>query len=60
MDTEVYQDLDSDRYLSAIGKVYGNAAGDLEMTTVSRPSMNLITRKEAVRKLEKEPGAKIW
>ena len=56
----MYQDLDSARYLIASGKVYGNAADDLEMTTLSRSSMNLLTQKEAVRKLEKEPGAKIW
>ena len=66
LDSEVYQDSDSDRYLIPREKVFDNAADDLEMIAVSRLSMNLLPQKEAVRtdiqpfKQETQPLAKIW
>ena len=66
LDSEGYQDSDSDRYLIPREKVFDNAADDLEMIAVSRRSMNLLPQKEAVRtdlqpfKQETEPLAKIW
>ena len=49
LDREVYQEPDSDRYLVPSGKVFDNAADDLEMITVSKGSMSLLPQKEAFK-----------
>ena len=46
---EVYQDLDSDRYLFPSEKVFDNAADDLEVIAVSKRSKNRLPQKKAVR-----------
>ena len=44
----MYQDLDGDRYLFPIEKVFDNAADDLELIAVSKRPMSLLPQKEAV------------
>ena len=66
LEQEVYQDLDGDRYLFPIEKVFDNAADDLELIAVSKRPMSLLPQKEAVRtdlqpfKQKPEPLAMIW
>ena len=66
LDREVYQDLDSDRYLIPGERVFDNAADDLETIAVSKLSISLLPLKEVVRtdlqpfKQETQPLAKIW
>ena len=66
LDREVYQELDSDRYLVPSERVSDNAADDLETKALSERSMSLLSQKEAVRtdlqqfKQEAEPLAKFW
>ena len=49
LDREVYQDPDSDRYLIPGGRVFYNAADDLETIAVSKRSRGLLPQKEVVR-----------
>ena len=49
LDREVYQDLDSDRYLIPSERVFDNAADDLETIAVSKRSISLLPQKEVVR-----------
>ena len=66
LDTEVYQDRDSNRYLIPSERVFDNAAEDLETIAVSKRSISLLPQKEVVRtdlqpfKQETQPLAKIW
>ena len=66
LDKEVYQDLDSDRYLVPRETVLDNAADDLETIVVSKRSMSLLPQKEVNRtdlqpfRQETEPLAKNW
>ena len=66
LDREIYQDLDSDRYLIPGERVFNNAAYDLETIVVSKRSMSLLRQKEVVRtdlqpfEQETQPLAKIW
>ena len=66
LDKEEYQEPDNDRYLVPSEKIFDNAADDLEMIAVSKPSLSLLPQKEAVRtnlqlfKQETEPMAMIW
>ena len=66
LDREVYQDPDSDRYLIPSGRVFDNAADDLETIAVSKRSISLLPQKEVVRtdlqpfQQETQPLAKIW
>ena len=66
LDREVYQDPDSDRYLIPGGRVFDNAAADLETIAVSKRSISLLPQKEVVRRnlqpFEQETQllAKIW
>ena len=66
LDREVYQDPDSDRYLTRSERVFNNAADDLETIAVSKRSIRLLPQKEVVRtdlqpfKQETQPLAKIW
>ena len=66
LDTEVYQDPDSDRYLIPSEGVFDNAADDLETIAVSKRSIGLLPQKEVFRtdlqpfKQETQPLAKIW
>ena len=66
LDKEVYQDLESDRYLIPGERVFDNAADDLETITVSKRSKSLLPQTELVRtdlqplKQETQPLAKIW
>ena len=65
LDREVYQDPDSDRYLTPSERVFDNAADDLETIAVSKQSISLLPQKEVVRtdlqpfKQETQPLAKI-
>ena len=45
----MYQDPDSDRYLIPSGKVFDNAADNLEIIAVSNCSIKLLPQKETVR-----------
>ena len=62
----MYQDADSDRYLIPSGRVFDNAADDLETIAVSKRSISLLPQKEVVRtdllpfEQETQPLAKIW
>ena len=66
LDREVYQDTDSDRYLTPSQRIFDNAADVLETIAVSKRSMDLLPQKEVVRtdlqpfKQETQPLAKIW
>ena len=66
LDREVYQDLDSDRYLIPSERIFDNAADDLETIAVSKRSISLLPQKEVVRtdllpfQQETQPLAKIW
>ena len=66
LDSEVYQDPDSDRYLVPSGTVFDNAADDPETIAVSKRSMSSLPQKEVVKtdlqpfRQETEPLAKIW
>ena len=66
LDREVYQDPDSDRCLIPGGKVFDNAADDLETMAVSKRSISLLPQTEVVRtdlqpfEQETQPFAKIW
>ena len=66
LDREVYQDPDSDRYLMPGGRVFDNAADDMETKAASKPSMSLLSQKEVVTtdlqpfEHETQPLAKIW
>ena len=66
LNREVYQDPDSCRYLIPDGRVFYNAADDLESIAVSKRSMSLLPQKEVVRtdlqpfEQETQPLAKIW
>ena len=66
LDREVYQDPDSDRYLIPAGRIFDNAADDLETIAVSKLSISLLPRKELFRtdlqplKQETQPLAMIW
>ena len=66
LEREVYQDPDSDRYLTPSERVFDNAADDLETIAVSKCSISLLPQKEVVRtdlqpfKQETQPLALIW
>ena len=66
LDSEVYQDPDSDRYLIPSERVFDNAADDLETIAVSKRSISVLPQKEVFRtdlqpfKQETQPLAKIW
>ena len=66
LDREVYQDPDSDRYLTPGERVFDNAADDLETIAVSKRSISLLPQQEVVRtdlqpfEQETLPLAKIW
>ena len=66
LDREVYQDLDSDRYLIPGERVFDNAGDDTEKIAVSKRSMSLLPQKEVVRtdlqpfEQETQPLSKIW
>ena len=66
LDTEIYQDPDSDRYLIPGERVFDNAADDLETIAVSKRSISLLPQKKVVRtdlqpfEQETQPLAKIW
>ena len=49
LDREVYQDLDSDRYLVPGGRVLDNAVDDLETIAVSKRSLSLLPQERVVR-----------
>ena len=48
LDREVYQDPDSDHDLVPSERVFDNAADELETIAVSKLSMSLLPKKEAV------------
>ena len=66
LDREIYQDPDSDRYVIPGGRVFDNAADDLETIAVSKRSISLLPKKEVVRtniqpfEQKTQPLAKIW
>ena len=66
LDREVYQDLDSDRYLISGERVFDNAADDLETIAVMKRLISLLPQKEVVRtdlqpfEQKTQPLAKIW
>ena len=66
LDREVYQDPDSDRYLTPGEGVFDNAADDLETIAVSKRWISILPQKNVVRtdlqpfEQETEPLAKIW
>ena len=66
LDRELYQDPDSDRNLVPSGRVFDNAADDLETLAPSKRSMSSSPQKEAVRtdlkpfRQETELLAKVW
>ena len=66
LDREVYQDPDSDRYLSCSETFFDTTADDLETPAVSKQSMSLLPLTEVVRtdlqpfRQETEPFVKIW
>ena len=49
LDREIYQDPDSDRYLTPGERFLDNAADDLETIAVSKRSISLLPQKEVVR-----------
>ena len=66
LDREIYQDLDSDRYLIPGDRVFDNAADDLDKLAEAKRSMSLLPQKEVARtdlqpfEQETQPLAKIW